>query len=355
MSSKVLVAMSGGVDSSVAALLLKAQGYEVVGVTLRLWHSGDDRRRAGGCCAIGDISDARRVCNHLGIKHYVLNMEKEFHEFVVKNFVSEYLRGRTPNPCVVCNEKIKFDILLKKMRSLDFDFLATGHYARIKESKGEFLLKKGKDPLKDQSYFLYCLTQKELKNLLFPVGDYTKVQIRAIARKHNLPVAHKPDSQEICFVDKDYASFLRKYFPVRKDEFRPGPIINKKGKILGWHRGFPFYTIGQRKGLGISSSAPLYVNKIIPEKNIIVVGDKADVFSRKLVVGKVTWVSDKKPRLPSKVKVKIRRQHKPAQAVIAKCGRKIEVRFKIPQLAVTPGQSAVFYKGETIIGGGIII
>jgi len=356
---KVAVAMSGGVDSSAAAFLLKEQGHEVIGITLRLWHHNDERTRSGGCCSIDDIADARRVCDHLGIRHYVLDLEKEFCTSVVDDFVGEYLRGRTPNPCIVCNEKIKFGLLLQKTLALGFDRMATGHYVCIESGYGSsgneaMLLKKGKDSGKDQSYVLYRLTQKELAHLVFPLGDYSKSGIRAVAERNKLPVAHKPESQEICFIDKDYASFLRSYVPGFDKKFMPGPIVNAEGATIGTHRGLPFYTIGQRSGLGLTSPRPLYVNKIEVKRNRLVVGEKEDVFFAKMTVDNVSWIAGEPPSFPFNAEVKIRRQHHPAPAVVKKEGKKMLVEFEVPQMAITPGQSAVFYDGDYTLGGGLI-
>jgi len=354
MTKKVLVAMSGGVDSSTAAFLLKEQGYDVVGATLRLWHVSDDKKRPGGCCSIDDIADARRVCHFLGIKHYVLNYEKEFKETVVEDFVKEYLSGRTPNPCIVCNEKIKFNMLLNKMKGLGFDLLATGHYARIEEADGTFALRKGLDTAKDQSYVLYRLGQNELASLIFPLGVYTKKEIRKMAIEHKLPAAEKPESQEICFVDKSYGDFLKSYSPLASKRIKPGPIIDKTGKFLGKHKGIAYYTVGQRSGLNLSLPAAVYVTKIDPEKNTLYVGSKEDSFSKNAFVKELAWVSGKPPKFPLKCHVKIRRLHPEAPAVIKGSAKLVEIVFKTPQHAVTPGQSAVFYAGDTVMGGGII-
>jgi tRNA-uridine 2-sulfurtransferase len=354
MPKKVLVAMSGGVDSSTAAFILKEEGFEVVGATLRLWRSDDDKQRPGGCCSLADIHDARRVCNYLGIKHYVLNFEEEFKKIVVDDFVSSYLCGKTPNPCIVCNEKIKFSTLLKKTEALGFDLLATGHYARIEKSKNDYLLKKGLDPAKDQSYVLYRLGQKELSSLIFPLGVYTKKEIRKMAIKAGLPAAEKPESQEICFVEKDYGSFINSYVPAATKKIKPGPIIGKDGKILGKHKGIIFYTIGQRSGLGLSLPEPVYVTKIDPENNIVFVGSREDSYSNRAVVEGLCWVSGKAPKLPLECLTKIRRLHPEAESVLKKSGENIQVNFTAAQHAVTPGQSAVFYNNDTVLGGGII-
>ena len=354
MTKKVLVAMSGGVDSSTAAFLLKQRGFEVVGATLKLWHPAEDKRRPGGCCSIDDISDARRVCHFIGIKHYVLNYEKAFKETVVKDFVEEYLAGRTPNPCIVCNEKIKFNMLLAKMRAVGFDCLATGHYARIGRAGGKFILKKGVDAAKDQSYVLYRLGQAELSSLLFPLGDYTKKEIRAIAIENKLPSAEKPESQEICFVDKDYGDFIRNYAGGGRKALKPGPIIDAQGKVLGRHKGIAFYTVGQRSGLNLSLPQAVYVTKIDPANNTLHVAGREGAYSKKALVDSLCWVSGKQPRLPMECLTKIRRLHPEALSVISKAGSKIEVSFKTPQHAVTPGQAAVFYKSGKVIGGGVI-
>ncbi len=350
---KVLVAMSGGVDSSVAAYLLKSQGYEVVGVTMRLWHGNDDKYLPGGCCSLQDVTDARRVCDSLGIKHYVLNMEEEFKTCVVDPFAKEYLQGRTPNPCITCNATMKFDLLLKKAKGMGFELMATGHYARIEQEDGQYFLKRGIDPGKDQSYVLYCLTQKELAHVLLPLGGMNKTEIRAIAEREKLPVAHKPDSQEICFVEDDYATFLRMHYP-DAEQIRQGNIVDEAGKILGKHKGLPYYTIGQRKGMEISHPTPLYVLKMDIPANELVVGPKDHAYGTECLVEPCTWVNTA-PTAAIECTVKIRYLATPAQATITPSGNTISVRFATPQFAITPGQSAVFYDQDTVIGGGIII
>jgi tRNA-specific 2-thiouridylase len=354
LKEKVLVAMSGGVDSSVAALLLREQGYEVIGATMRLWHEADDKARPGGCCSLSDVHDAKRVCDSLGIRHYVLNLEKEFKKYVVDDFVSEYLAGRTPNPCIVCNEKMKFGLLFKKMEALGLDYIATGHYACVVKSGRCFKLKKALDVKKDQSYVLYRLTQKELSKLLLPLGGITKPEIRKMAERAKLPVAHKAESQEICFVRSNYADFLSGYVPDAAKKIKPGPIVNMSGKVIGKHKGFPYYTIGQRSGLGISHPVPLYVVKIDPERNTLVAAEKDAVYSKKVLVGSLGWVNGKPKKFPFSCSVKIRYLHKEAPARLFAVGSGIRVEFKEPQMAITPGQSAVFYKKDTVLGGGII-
>ena len=352
---KIAVALSGGVDSSVAAYLLKDQGHEVVGITLRLWHFNDDKHRPGGCCSLEDISDAKRVCDYIGIPHYVLNLEKEFKETVVENFIQEYLRGRTPNPCIVCNEVIKFGMLLERVKAMGFEHLSTGHYVRVeRDAEGRCRLKKAGDDAKDQSYVLYRLTQKELSRLVFPLGGYTKKEIRAIAEKQCLPVAHKPESQEICFIDTDYAGFLRSYVPGFEKKILPGPIVDTKGTRIGMHKGYPFYTIGQRSGLGLTSPVPLYVVAIDPHKNKVTVGTKEEVFARSARIVNLSWVAGTPEGSALPGELKIRRLHTPASGMLHLRSGAVEFVFDNPQPAVTPGQAAVFYQGEYVLGGGII-
>ncbi|MCG0274559.1 MAG: tRNA 2-thiouridine(34) synthase MnmA [Thermosediminibacteraceae bacterium] len=354
--NRVVVAMSGGVDSSTCAYLLKEQGYEVIGITMQIWQdpSEDYMYREGGCCSIGAVYDARKVAEKLGIPYYVLNFKEVFSKKVIDYFIEEYLEGRTPNPCIACNKYIKFEALLQKAMEIDAYYLATGHYARIEYdiSSGRYLLKKGKDKSKDQSYALYNLTQKQLEHLLLPLGNFTKSQIRDIARKAGLPVAEKPDSQEICFVNTNYKDFLKEN---AADRIKPGPILDKRGKILGQHNGIAFYTIGQRRGLGISAGRPLYVIDIDPKRNAIIVGDENDLLTKEFIADKVNWIAFDSLTSKRHVLAKIRYnfEEKPASIFPLESG-KVKVVFDEPQKSVTPGQSVVFYDGDVVLGGGII-
>ncbi|MFA5128522.1 MAG: tRNA 2-thiouridine(34) synthase MnmA [Patescibacteria group bacterium] len=347
-NKKVMVAMSGGVDSSVAAALLKKQGYDVVGVFMRFW--SESSSGAGSamnkCCSFEAYSDARRVAQKLGIPIYTLNMRVRFKKSVVDYFLKEYQAGRTPNPCVECNRFIKFGELLKKARAMDLDYIATGHYARVYGAK----LLKGKDSKKDQSYFLYTLTQDKLKQVLFPVGNYKKPKVREMAKKFGLPVHLKNDSQEVCFVGASLKNFLKKYLKVKS-----GKIIELKSKkVLGRHEGLPFYTTGQRRGLALGGG-PWYVVKIDVRKNVLYVSrDQKKLLTKELTAGKVSWISGVAPKLPIRAKVKIRYKHKEAPAAIRKIKNNYKIIFDKPQRAVTAGQSAVFYKGDEVLGGGVI-
>ena len=358
MKKKVLVAMSGGVDSSVASLLLKEEGYSVVGVTMCLGiKAGDDGKPR--CCGAQAVEDAKKVCRKLRIPHYVIDFSKELEKKVVNNFITEYLKGRTPNPCIECNRYIKFGTLLKKAISMGFDFLATGHYARIEKrgfrgrAKSRFILKTGIDTKKDQSYVLYTMTQKQLKYTLMPLGNLTKERVRQIARKKDLAVADKPESQEICFIsDNNYGEFLKEYI---SRGVRPGPIVNKQGKVIGEHRGIIFYTIGQRKGIGIAAREPLYVIAIDKQSNTIVVGKKDDAYGDELVANNANFIDIEKLKEPIRIEAKIRYLHQSSPATIIPLSRSnVKVRFNQPQWAITPGQAVVFYNRDVVVGGGTI-
>jgi tRNA-specific 2-thiouridylase len=356
MKERVVVAMSGGVDSSVAAALLKERGYEVIGITL-CFNLTDSARKKPACCSPQGIEDARRVAHKLGIRHYVLNMQKVLRERVIKDFCNEYMKGRTPNPCVRCNQYIKFDALLKKALALEAKFLATGHYAQICPVRYSLLstryyeLKKAKDKIKDQSYFLYRLNQYQLRHTIFPLGDYTKEEVRGLAKKFGLPVADKIASQEICFLPQDdYREFLKQQARVR---IKPGLVVDRQGNILARHKGIALYTIGQRQGLGIAKGYPLYITKINARNNQITVGTKEDVSKKEFFVSHLHFIL-KPIKKKVALKIRIRYNHKEAQAQVLPYKNKIKVKFKKPQFAITPGQSAVFYFKDKVLGGGII-
>lgn len=351
----VVVGMSGGVDSSLTAALLKEQGYDVIGVTMRLAdESRDFAENDRGCCSLSAVDDARRVCEMIGIPHYTMDFKDLFREKVIDNFLDEYAHGRTPNPCIACNRYVKFEGLLARAMEIGAEYVATGHYARIEQdATGRYLLKKGIDPQKDQAYALYHLNQHSLAHFLMPLGGQTKVETRALAEKLGLPVAHKPDSQEICFVpEDDYKAYLREH---AADCLVPGDIVDMEGHVLGHHAGVPLYTIGQRKGLGIAAEHPLYVVRLDMEKHQVVVGGADDVFARGLIAGDLNWIAIDELTAPMDVTVKVRYGKKEGRATIAPlAGSRVRVTFAEPQRAVTPGQSAVFYDGDIVIGGGII-
>jgi tRNA-specific 2-thiouridylase len=347
---RVVIAMSGGVDSSVAAALLKEKGYEVIGITM-CFNLPDSSGRRPLCCGSQGIEDARRVAHKLNIRHYVLNMQKDLAEHVIKDFCQEYIKGRTPNPCVRCNQYLKFDILLKKSLALGAKFLATGHYAKVIKAGRYYRLKKASDLFKDQSYFLYRLNQKQLKHILFPLAGYTKRRVRKLAKRFNLPVADKLASQEICFLaDADYRAFLKSRLPAA---ITPGLITDKQGNILGRHRGIAFYTIGQRQGLGIAKGYPLYITGIDPKNNQITVGNKEDAKKREFLVKETHFIS-RPIKKKVAVKVRIRYNHKEVPAELSPVKNRMMVKFRKAEFAVTPGQSAVFYDRDVVLGGGII-
>lgn len=350
--TRVLVAMSGGVDSSVTSALLKEKGFEVIGITLELLPL--EMQSFGWCCSLSSVEDARKVARILDIPHYVLNLREIFKKKVINNFYTEYISGWTPNPCIRCNQYIKFDALLNKVKELKCEYLATGHYAKIEydRKRNKYLLKKGKDKNKDQSYVLYVMTQESLKTTLFPLGDYMKSEVRDIAKKLKLPVADKKDSQEVCFVEKGkYPEFFKKQFKYLPKE---GNIVNTKCLVLGKHKGIVNYTIGQRRGLGISSKSPLYVVDINNANNEIIVGFEEEVYKEYLFAKDINLISTNKISKLLKVKVKIRYKANDADATIMEVNNGISVKFNKPQWAITPGQSVVFYNNDEVIGGGII-
>jgi len=337
---RVAVALSGGIDSSVAALILKEAGYEVMGIHMRLWDSPHSEHQA---------HQAERICHILNIPFYLVDLQKEFEHYVVEYFCQEYKQGRTPNPCIACNQHIKFGFLLDKALSLGINYFATGHYARIEHSNGSYHLLKAKDPSKDQSYFLYTLNQEKLRHILFPLGVYTKTEIRQMAKQGGLPIATKA-SQDLCFISqKNYRTFLSQRFLSM-----PGDIIDAQGTLLGRHQGVASYTVGQRHGLGLASGKPLYVIRIELKHNRIVLGSEKELYSQKVIAKKLNWVSGELPSEPITVTAKIRYKSREAEAILFSRGDSADIFFLQPQSAVAPGQAIVFYKGDEILGGGII-
>ena len=346
--NRVVVAMSGGVDSSVAAALLVERGYKVTGIMMRLWA---EEGAANRCCSPEAVEDARRVCQVLDIPFCLVNYEQEFRTHVVDYFIREYAGGRTPNPCLACNRHIKFGSLLKKALALGARHLATGHYARVQRVDGGYQLLKGVDRRKDQSYFLNMLGQEELAHLFFPLGGYTKGEVRMLARERGLSVAEKAESQDLCFTS-DYHRFLRLHAP---EAIRPGSILDTKGRLLGEHKGLPLYTIGQRKGLGIAAPEALYVLEIDAPQNAIVVGTRAELGKRDLIAEGVSFVSGRAPEGASKVTAKIRREGIETPAILTPLDEeRVHLAFAKPMRDITPGQGVVFYQGEIVLGGGII-
>lgn len=358
MSRKVVVGMSGGVDSSVAAWLLKEQGYDVIGVTMQIWQDEDAevQEAEGGCCGLSAVDDARRVAMDLGIPYYVMNFKEEFRKNVMDYFAGEYVEGRTPNPCIACNRHVKWESLLRRSMAIGADYIATGHYAQIDRLPGgRYSLKISVTAAKDQTYALYNLTQEQLSHTLMPVGSYHKEEIRDMAERLGLPVAHKPDSQEICFIpDHDYASFIEEY---TGRELPPGNFVDLDGNVLGRHRGITHYTVGQRKGLNLSMGRPVFVVEIRPETNEVVIGDNQDVFTNVLRCDKLNWMAvDGLHGKSMDVLAKIRYSHKGSPCTIREIGNDmVECRFHEPVRAVTPGQAVVFYDGDYVAGGGTII
>ena len=357
MAERIVVGLSGGVDSSVAAALLVEQGFDVIGITLRVWpwqESTDAAQRFGSCCSPATVDDARQVARRLGIPYYLLNSEAEFERTVIDDFAREYEAGRTPVPCTVCNRDVKFGSLLARSRAWDAVAVATGHYARITRdpASGRFLLWRGVDAQKDQSDFLWPLSQSQLGAARFPVGELTKAEVRDRARTLGLVTADKPESQEICFIpDNDYRGFLRRRVP---QAFKRGPIVDREGRVLGEHEGLAAYTVGQRRGLGLSTGRTLYVTQLDPARNTVVVGEAREVEVDTVVAQQVNWISMERPEGPFEVLAQIRHRHTPARATVRPLGQGVEVRFDTPQWAPAPGQSVVFYKDDMVVGGGVI-
>lgn len=346
MKKKVMVGLSGGVDSAVAASLLKDRGYEVVGVTMCLGVAPSPGSKIK-CCGPEEIEDAKRVCRSIGIRHYILDFARELEEDVIEPFIRDYRLGITPNPCVACNRRIKFGALLDKALAMGFDFLATGHYAGITETKSGLALVKAKDKRKDQTYFLYAVPQKALENVIFPLADLTKDEVRKIAAEKNLPVSNKPESQDICFIPSGgINTFMKGRF-----NHETGDIVDTGGRKIGRHKGIASYTVGQRTGLGISSPMPLRVISIDAQKNLIVAGERKYLFASGLVADIVNMFTKD---LPERISGKIRYAHRPAACHAEIIGGTLEVTFEEPQESITPGQSIVIYDGETVLGGGII-
>ncbi|SPZ50317.1 tRNA-specific 2-thiouridylase mnmA [Sarcina ventriculi] len=346
--------MSGGVDSSVAAYLLKEQGYDVIGVTMQIWQEDKEYEdREGGCCSLSAVDDARRVADKIGIPFYVLNFRDSFKKNVIDYFIDEYMEGKTPNPCIACNKYLKFDELLKKAQGIGADYIATGHYAKIEEHNGRYILVKSDDDKKDQTYALYNMTQEQLAHTLMPCGEYTKDRIREIAKEIGLDVHNKKDSEEICFIsDNNHGKYISEAMP---GKVKQGNFVDKDGNILGKHKGIVYYTIGQRKGLGLAMGRPVFVTDINPLTNEVVVGAEEDIFKTDLICKDINFIAFDNLDKSLELKAKIRYSAKPATATITPLENgKVRVSFKEKQRAITKGQSVVFYLDDLVVGGGII-
>ena len=355
---KVMVAMSGGIDSTVAALMLHQQGYEVVGITMKTWDyaTAGGGKKETGCCNLDSFNDARAAAVHHGFPHFILDIRDEFGDFVIENFVEEYLAGRTPNPCVMCNTHIKWRALLKRANAMDCDFIATGHYAKVREENSRFVISKGLDETKDQSYVLWGLQQDLLSRTLLPLGGFRKTEIRQMAHDFGYPeLAKKSESYEICFVpDNDYRGFLKRKVEGLEEKLADGHFVDRSGKVLGKHKGYPFYTVGQRKGLDIALGKPAFVTEIIPETNTVVLGEEEDLNRTEMTVGKINMI--KYDHIPEGMEsnVKIRYKDMGSLATLHPVDNQVKVRFYADAKGVAPGQSAVFYEGDDVIGGGTI-
>ncbi|MGI9101344.1 MAG: tRNA 2-thiouridine(34) synthase MnmA [Terriglobales bacterium] len=367
-SPTIAVAMSGGVDSSTVAAMLRSEGHPVIGLTMQLWNQrrlagqhGMSETVTGRCCSLDDVYDARRVAETLGIPYYVVNQERRFEEDVVRPFVDEYLSGRTPIPCSLCNNHIKFDQLLITARQIGAEQLATGHYARVQydESRRRWLLKRPADLSKDQTYFLFGLTQEQLSRTLFPLGNLRKPEVRELARQHGLALAEKPDSQEICFVPTgDYKQFIDAYLAEQGESLpdTAGELVTTTGEVIGTHTGIHNFTVGQRKGLGVATGSPLYVIELRGDKRQVVVGSGDELYTNTMRVRRLNWIAVERLREPLRTAVKIRNRHEPAPALLEPVADdEVKVTFDQPQRAVTPGQAAVFYEADIVVGGGWIV
>lgn len=358
-NNRVLMAMSGGLDSSIAAKMLMDQSYELVGVTMKTWDyvNSGSKDKENGCCSLDSINDARELAVELGIPHYVLDLRNEFEELIISDFINEYTNGRTPNPCVLCNTFIKWGSLLKKADQLNCYYIATGHYANIQHTESRSYVQKGMDPLKDQSYVIWGVAQEDLKRTLFPLGGFTKDKIREMANEYGYQnLTTKKESYEICFVpDNDYRKFLNYKVEGLKEKYDQGDFVTKDGTIVGKHKGFPYYTIGQRKGLNLAMGEPYYVTEINAKENKIVIGKKEDLFSHEMIVDHLNWQKIESLDQEMEVETKVRYHHKAVNSIIKLIdGDSVQVLFSEDVSAITPGQSAVFYQGDDVIGGGII-